>query len=232
MIKIFADGADLKTILELNKNPLIKGFTTNLTLMRKAGVEDYEKFAKEILAEIKDKPISFEVLSDDFDEMERQARKIASWGDNVYVKIPIMNTKGESSIPLINKLLLADTKLNITAVFTLEQVRGIITKAIITDNKKVIISVFEGRVADTGIDPTEHIKKIRLVIPHWVELLWASPREVLNIYQAEQVGVDIITCTPDLIEKYEKLKGKDLTEYSLETVKMFFEDGQKAGYKI
>lgn len=230
-MKIFADTSDTNEIRELNKNPLVSGFTTNPTLMRRAGVTDYEKFCKKVLS-ITDKPVSFEVFADDFDEMERQARIISSWGENVYVKIPITNTKGESSIELINKLLLANIKLNITAVFTLEQVREIVVKALITDKKKVIVSVFGGRIADTGVDPTIYIKRIRSVLPRWIELLWASPREVLNIYQAEWVGCDIITCQPDLIEKYEKLKGKDLTEYSLDTVKMFYNDGVKAGFKL
>ena len=231
MIKIFADGADLKTILELNKNPLISGFTTNPSLMPKAVVEDYEKFAREVLAKIKDKPVSFEVLSDDFNEMKRQARKIASWGDNVYVKIPITDTKGKSSIDLIHKLLLNDIKLNITAITKDEQVLDI------SFNKTtpIIVSIFAGRIADTGINPISHIEKVKDVVS-WnnenIEILWASSREVLNIYQAEEAGVDIITCTPELIAKYEKLKGKDLTEYSLETVQMFFRDGQKVGYKL
>ena len=231
MIKIFADTGDIEEIKKLNQNPLVAGFTTNPTIMYKAGITDYERFCREVL-DITDKPVSFEVFADDFDEMERQARIISSWGENVYVKIPITNTKGESSIELINKLLLANIKLNITAVFTLEQVREIVVKALITDKKKVIVSVFGGRIADTGVDPTIYIKRIRSILPRWVELLWASPREVLNIYQADWAGCNIITCTPDLIEKYEKLKGKDLTEYSLETVRMFFRDGKEAGFKI
>src|SRR3990167_1752213 len=224
MIKIFADGADLEAIKKLNKNPLVKGFTTNPTLMRNAGVSDYEKFAKEVLVEVRDKPVSFEVFSDNFDEMERQARKIASWGENVYVKIPITNTNRQSSVPLIKKIL--DIKLNITAVFTKEQIELLPISKI-----PMIISIFAGRIADTGTDPIPFIRSIKKFLIG-AELLWASPREVLNIYQAEEAGADIITCTPDLIEKYEKLKGKDLAEFSLDTVKMFYNDGQAAGYKL
>lgn len=232
MIKIFLDCADLETIRKWKDNPLISGFTTNPSLMFKAGVRDYEKFAKEVLAEIKDRPVSLEVFADDFVEMERQARKIASWGENVYVKIPITNTKGKLSTILVQELLDNGIKTNVTALTTPNQVMEIF----VGENKTpAIFSFFAGRVADTGVDPAKLIKEIigRYAPNHKdIELLWASPREVLNIYQAEEAGADIITCTPDLLEKYEKLKGKDLKEFSLDTVRMFYADGQKAGFKI
>src|SRR3990167_7750456 len=224
MIKIFADTSDLEAIRELDKNPLVQGFTTNPTLMNKAGVKDYKKFCKEVL-NITDKPVSFEVFADDFKEMERQANIISSWGENVYVKIPVTNTKGESSIPLINKLY--GILLNITAVLSTEQIKQLALTAVPAD--KSIISIFCGRIADTGKDPVEVMKFARMTVPEsWLQLLWASPREVLNIYQAEAAGADIITCTPELIAKYEKMKGKDLDELSLDTVKMFYEDGKTA----
>lgn len=226
MIKIFLDCADLETIRKFKDNPLISGFTTNPTLMFKAGISDYEKFAKEVLAEVKDKPVSFEVFSDDFVEMEQQAKKIASWGENVYVKIPITNTKGEPSYDLIDRLFFKGLKLNITAITNEVQVVGLPNAHV-----PMIISVFAGRIADTGVNPIPTVMSIKNFLRK-SEVLWASPREVLNIYQAEEAGADIITCTPDLIEKYEKLKGKNLKEFSLDTVKMFFDDGQKAGFKI
>ncbi len=230
-IKIFADGAEKASILELANDPLIKGFTTNPTLMRKAGVTDYAGFAKEILAEIKDRPVSFEVFSDDFVEMERQARLIASWAPNVYVKIPVMNTKKEPSYDLIKKLSHDGIKLNVTAIFTLQQVEN--TKKALRVDVPAIISVFAGRIADTGIDPLPVMKEAKALLadnPNF-ELLWASPRELLNIYHAEEAGSDIITVSPDILKKMENI-GLDLHEFSVQTVKMFYDDGQKVGYTL
>jgi len=230
-IKIFADGADKFSMVELAKNPLIKGFTTNPTLMRKAGVTDYAAFAKDVLAEIKTKPVSFEVFSDDFGEMERQARIITSWAPNVYVKIPIMNTKKQSAFDLVAKLAKDDIKMNITAILTAEQVRHIVQA--LSPNVPAIISVFAGRVADTGIDPIPLMQESKAVLKPFpkYELLWASPRELFNIYQAEFAGADIITITPDILKKGEMV-GTDHHELSLQTVKMFYDDGQKVGYTL
>lgn len=230
-IKIFSDGADKLSMVELAKNPVIKGFTTNPTLMRKAGVADYATFAKEVLAEIKDKPVSFEVFSDDFQEMERQALIIASWGKNVYVKIPITNTKAETSFDLIKKLAAGGVKLNVTAILTSAQVAHIIPA--LKPSVPAIISVFAGRVADTGIDPIPMMEEAKAMLkpfPNY-ELLWASSRELFNIYQAEYVGADIITVTPDILKKG-AMVGVDHTQLSLETVKMFYDDGQKVGYTL
>lgn len=230
-VKIFADGADKVSILELAERPYIKGFTTNPTLMRKSGVTDYEAFAKELLSAITEKPISFEVFADDFDEMERQARKISSWAKNVYTKIPITNTKSESSFDLVKKLTAEGTKLNITAILTLEQIQHILPA--LSPGVPSIISVFAGRVANTGRDPmpimTEAAKAVSQV--EGTELLWASSREFLNIFQAEEAGCHIITVTPDLLKSIETL-GRDLTEYSLDTVKTFYNDGKEAGYQL
>lgn len=230
-IKIFADGAEKASMIELAKDPLIKGFTTNPTLMRKAGVTDYMGFAKEVLAEIRTKPISFEVFSDDFTEMERQARIIASWAPNVYVKIPITNTKKESTFELVKKLAAEGVKLNITAILTVPQVAHII-KAL-SSKVPAIISVFAGRVADTGADPVPIMREANAVLTPYpnYELLWASPRELLNIYQAEEVGAKIITVTPDILKKAANI-GLDHHELSLQTVKMFYDDGQKVGYTL
>jgi|SRR3989344_728244 len=230
-IKIFADGAEKVSMIALAKDSLIKGFTTNPTLMRKAGVTDYTSFAKEVLAEIKDKPISFEVFSDDFGEMERQARIIASWASNIYVKIPITNTKKEPSYDLIKKLSQDGIKLNVTAVFSIAQVKN--TKKALNREIPAIISVFAGRIADTGTDPVPVMKEAKAILadnPNF-ELLWASPRELLNIYHAEEAGSDIITVTPDVLKKAENI-GLDLEEFSLQTVKMFYDDGQKVGYTL
>ena len=230
-VKIFADGAEKASIMELAKNPLIKGFTTNPTLMCKAGISDYAGFAKEILAEITDRSVSFEVFSDDFAEMERQARLIASWGPNVYVKIPITNTAQQPSYELIEKLSKDGVKLNVTAIFTLAQVEN--TKKALRADIPAIISVFAGRIADTGIDPIPMMKEAKAMLadnPNF-ELLWASPRELLNIYHAEEAGSDIITVSPDILKKMSNI-GLDLDEFSLQTVKMFYDDGQKAGYKL
>ena len=230
-IKIFGDGAEKASILELNEKPYIKGFTTNPTLMRKAGISDYAEFAKEILGVVKDKPISFEVFSDEFEDMERQAKIIASWGDNVYVKIPITNTKGESSAPLIARLAAAGIKLNVTAILTTEQVAE--TAKVLLPSVPSIVSVFAGRIADTGRDPVPYMMKAKEILSGnpTAELLWASPRELFNIIQAEEMGCHIITVTPDVLKKLSGL-GYDLAQFSLDTVKMFYEDGRKAGYRL
>lgn len=230
-IKIFADGADLAGMLEMRGNPLIKGFTTNPTLMRKAGVDDYESFAREVLAEITDRPVSFEVFADDFAEMERQALQIASWADNVNVKIPITNTRGESAIPLIERLSAQGVVVNITAMMTLAQVAE--TARALHPETPAIVSVFAGRVADTGVDPVPHMKHALALLADRpkAELLWASPRELLNIFQADEIGCHIITVTNDLLAKL-KLVGKDLTVFSRETVEMFHRDAAAAGYSI
>jgi transaldolase len=228
-IKIFADGADKKGILEMYKKPYIKGFTTNLTLMRKAGVTNYRRFAEEILWEVRDLPVSFEVFSDEFAEMERQALEISGWGKNVYVKIPVTNTRRESSADLIRKLAQAGVKLNVTALMTIEQVRTI--SECLSAGPGSFISVFAGRVADTGVDPVSHMEAaVKLIRPYAnIELIWASPRELLNIFQADAIGCHVITVTNDILQKI-PLIGKDLENFSLDTVKMFHEDAQAAGY--
>jgi transaldolase len=232
-IKIFMDGADLDAIEAAVKAPgsLIKGFTTNPTLMRKAGVTDYKAFAFKAIAAAKGLPISFEVFSDEFPEMEREARIIHGWGGNTYVKIPVTNTRGESSAPLIRKLSAEGIPLNVTAILTLEQVE-VVTEAL-APHTRSIVSVFAGRVADTGVDPvplmTEAAKTVRR--KPLAELLWASPRELLNILQANDAGCHIITATPDVLAKL-PLVGKDLTQYSLETVRMFHHDAKAAGFQL
>ena len=230
-IKLFADGADLAGIKEMYANPMIKGFTTNPTLMRKAGIQDYKAFAHQVLQAIPDRPISFEVFADEFDEMERQALEIASWGKNVSVKIPVTNTRKEFAGPLIERLSHAGVALNVTALTTLEQVRSV--TAHLALNVPAIISVFAGRIADTGRDPiplmAEAVKIMR--DKPQAELIWASPRELLNIFQADSVGCHIITATNDILKKL-SLVDKDLDQYSLETVQMFYKDAQAAGYKI
>jgi transaldolase len=231
-IKIFADGADKAGMLQLNANPLIKGMTTNPTLMRKVGVHDYEAFARDILKSITEKPISFEVFSDDFLEMRRQALKIRSWGKNIYVKIPITNTRGESSLPLVRDLAREGVKLNITAILTEEQVAGV---AQALDPKvSAFVSVFAGRIADTGVDPMPHMcanKKLLDGLPQ-AELLWASVREVLNIFQAQECGCEIVTVPHDILAKAMKLVGTGLKEMSLNTVKTFATDAQAAGFSL
>jgi len=230
-VKIFADGADRVGMLDLYRNPLVKGFTTNPTLMRAAGITDYEAFARDILEAIPDRPISLEVFSDDFAEMELQARRIASWGENIYVKIPVTNTQGESSIPLIRRLAKVGVKQNVTALMTLKQVHDV--AAALGLGPAACVSVFAGRIADTGRDPVPimaaAIEFLRMY-PH-VELIWASPRELLNIFHADQIGCHIITVTHDLLKKI-TLIGKDLDEYSLDTVKMFRNDAVKAGFRL
>jgi len=230
-IKLFADGADISAMKEAYKVGIVKGFTTNPTLMKKAGVTNYEAFARAVLAEIHDLPISFEVFSDEFDEMEIQARKIASWGKNVKIKIPITNTKGESSISLIKKLSAAGLSLNITAILTLEQIRDIVEA--LSDGAKSIVSVFAGRIADTGRDPVPLMREAASIVKARsdTELLWASSRELLNIFQAEYCGCHIITVTNDILKKF-PLVNKDLAELSLDTVRMFYEDAQSLGYRI
>jgi transaldolase len=230
-VKIFADGADRNEMLALAQNPLIKGFTTNPTLMRKAGVVDYAKFADEVLRSITTRPVSFEVFSDDFDEMERQARAIAGWGSNVYVKIPITNTRGESAQNLVRRLSDAGVKVNMTAVLTLDQVEGI--SRCFADDVPGYVSVFAGRIADTGRDPLPIMVAAleRLASRPRVELIWASPRELLNVFHADQIGCHIITLTADILKKL-RLVGKNLDQYSLETVKMFYEDARSAGYSL
>ena len=228
-VKLFADGADRAGMLEMYQKPYIRGFTTNPTLMKKAGISDYEGFAHEILQEITDRPISFEVFADDFDEMERQALKIRTWGENVYVKIPVSNTRQQMSYGLIERLSGAGVHLNITAILTLEQVRAV--AAAVQNGPASVVSVFAGRIADTGLDPVPVMSealKILEVAPQ-AELLWASPREVLNIYQADAIGCHIITATNDILRKL-SLSGKDLADYSLETVQMFYDDANRAGY--
>ena len=227
-IKIFADGAEINGILALSKDPLIKGFTTNPTLMHRSGVTDYELFAREVLEHVTDLPVSFEVIADDFTEMARQARRIASWGNNVYVKIPITNTLGATSVPLVEELSGEGLRINVTAVMTLNQVESIVR--VFNPEIPCIVSVFAGRIADTGRDPTPVIAESIRVLKELplTEVLWASPREVLNIVQAENVGCHIITVTHDLLAKLSGLN-RDLDDVSLDTVKMFFDDATRSG---
>lgn len=230
-IKVYSDGAVLDTMLTDLRSGLVKGFTTNPSLMKKAGITSYIGFAKDVLKEITEYPVSFEVFADDLSTMEKEAEKIAALGQNVYVKIPVTNSKGEPTLPLIKKLSEKGIKLNVTAIFTIEQVRSVVDA--LQSGVQAIVSVFAGRIADTGCDPLP-IMEEALEICHrksGVELLWASSRETLNIYQADRLGVDIITCTSDLIKKL-SLKDKDLTEYSLETVQTFLKDSTSLGFKI
>ena len=230
-VKIFADGAEIGGMLEMAKLPYIKGFTTNPTLMRKAGVADYERFARDLLTKIKSHPVSFEVFADDLPTMIAQGRTIAAWGNNVNVKIPVTNTKGEFTGPVLKALASEGVQVNVTAVFTTEQVSAI--AAVLEAGVPAIVSVFAGRIADTGVDPVPHMRECKdlLAVKPKAELLWASPREVLNVFQADAVGCHIITCTNDLIAKL-KLAGKDLTAYSRETVEMFHKDATAAAYSI
>jgi transaldolase len=230
-VKLFADGADLAGIQEMAANPMIKGFTTNPTLMRKAGIVDYKAFALQVLGVVPNRPVSFEVFDDDFDEMEKQALEIASWGKNVNVKIPVTNTKGEFCGPLVERLSRAGVQLNITAVMTLEQVKRIVDR--LAAETPAIVSVFAGRIADTGRDPLPIMAEaVRLLkAKPKAELIWASPRELLNVFQADQVGCHIITATNDILKKL-SLVGKDLERYSLETVEMFYKDAKAAGFSI
>lgn len=230
-VKIFADGADKTGMLEMYAKPFVKGLTTNPTLIKKAGVTDYRAFCKDILTEIKDKPLSFEVFSDDFNEMERQALEIASWGNNVYVKIPITNTKQETCYELVRKLAAQKVKLNVTALMTLEQVSNVMK--VLNPDIPSYVSVFAGRIADTGVDPVPLMAKAVEILKATPasELIWASPRELLNIFQADEIGCQIITVTNDIIKKL-ALVGYDLNEYSLDTVKMFYKDAVEAGFKL
>jgi transaldolase len=230
-VKLFADGADLAGMKEMAANPMIKGFTTNPTLMRKAGIVDYKAFARDVLQVIPDRPVSFEVFADDFGEMEAQAREIASWGKNVNVKIPVTNTKKQFAGPLVQRLSRAGVVVNVTALMTLDQVERI-TEAL-DPKTPAIISVFAGRIADTGVDPMPIMKtsvQVMQAKPK-AELIWASPRELLNVFQADAIGCHIITATNDILKKL-SLVGKDLDKYSLETVEMFYKDAKAAGYTI
>lgn len=230
-IKVFSDGAVLETMLKDLQTGLVTGFTTNPSLMKKAGISSYIGFAKEVLAKITDYPVSFEVFADDLASVEKEAEKIASLGDNVYVKIPVTTSTGESTCPLIQKLSAKGIKLNVTAIFTIEQTQAVVDR--LTAGVPAIVSVFAGRIADTGVDPMPIMEEALRICrqKEGVELLWASPRETYNIYQADQLGVDIITCTTDLIAKL-PLQGKDLKDYSLETVQMFLKDSTSLGFKI
>jgi transaldolase len=230
-VKIFADGADLAGMAKLYRHPFIKGFTTNPTLMRKAGVSNYRAFAEQVLRTIPDRPISFEVFSDEFSEMERQARDIASWGPNVYVKIPVTNTRGESAHCLVQRLARSGVKVNVTALFSLRQVR--LVAAALAGGTPSCVSVFAGRVADTGHDPLPlmaHAVALLRDVPN-AELIWASPRELLNVFQADDIGAHIITVTPDILQKL-SLVGRDLEDYSLDTVKMFYNEAAKEGFAL
>ena len=230
-VKIFADGADKESMLDMYGKPFIKGLTTNPTLMNKAGISDYKSFALDVLSEIKDKPISFEVFSDDFVDMERQAYEIASWGENVYVKLPITNTKRETCYALVEKLAAQKVKINVTALMTLTQVQDVV--AALDPSVPSYVSVFAGRIADTGRDPiplmTAAVKSLKASPA--AELIWASPRELLNIFQADAIGCHVITVTSDILEKL-SLVGYDLDEYSLDTVMMFYSDARVAGFRL
>ena len=231
-VKIYADGADKQTMLQLNANPLIKGMTTNPTLMRRAGLKDFEAFARDLLQSITDKPISLEVFSDEFPEMRRQATKIGSWGKNVYVKIPVTNTRSESSAPLIRDLAADGMKLNVTAIATPEQVDEVV--AALHPKTPAVVSLIAGRIADSGLDPMPQMRatKKKLAALPYAELLWASVREVLNIYQANECGCDIVTVPHDILTKAQRLAGVELKELSLDTVKMFATDAAAAGFKL
>ncbi len=229
--KIFADGADKSGMLEMARHDWIKGFTTNPTLMRKVGVEDYETFAHEVLEVITDRPISFEVISDDFEEMEKQARRIANWAENVYVKIPVTNTRRNPTTELIRRLSHDGIKVNVTAILTLEQI--VTVSEALEGGSPAYVSLFAGRVADTGRDPVPIMKAAVESLRKYsnIELIWASPRELLNLFQASAIGCHILTATTDILKKLE-LIGKDLNELSLDTVKMFYDDATKAGYHL
>jgi transaldolase len=230
-VAVFADGANREDMLKRKREGFVRGFTTNPTLMAKAGVRNYEEFARSVLGEITDLPISFEVFSDDFGDMQRQALRICEWGNNVNVKIPITNTQGESSLGLVKRLLEKRLKLNVTAVFTQEQLDGL--KRVLQPEDDVIVSIFAGRIADTGIDPVPLIRRAvaQFRALSGTRILWASPRETLNIYQADECGCHIVTATDDLISKLRQHR-KSLREFSLETVKMFHDDAQRAGFSL
>jgi transaldolase len=230
-VKLFADGADLQGMLAMYAKPWIQGFTTNPTLMRKVGISDYAAFARQVLEAIPDRPISFEVFSDEFAEMERQALKIAFWGENVYVKIPVTNTRGESSADLCSRLAAQGLKLNVTALLTLDQVRVVARS--LAGGPAACVSVFAGRAADSGVDPVPLMRDALDILRPYpnIELIWASPRELLNIVQADAIGCHIITVTNDILAKLDLL-GKDLAEYSLDTVRMFYRDAVASGFSL
>lgn len=231
-VRIYADGADRAGIVRLHALPFIHGITTNPTLMRKAGVADYEAFAREVLQVVTDKPVSFEVLSDEFPDMRRQALKISGWGKNVYTKIPITNSRGETSVPLIRELAAAGVKVNVTAILTLAQVRAV--AEVLRVDVPAVVSVFAGRIADTGVDPMPIMREARAALagrPR-AELLWASVREVLNILQADAAGCDIVTVTHDILAKAQTMLGQDLADLSLDTVRMFARDAREAGFQL
>jgi transaldolase len=230
-VKLFADGADAANMRELNANPWIKGFTTNPTLMRKAGITNYRAFAREVLAEIRDKPVSFEVLSDDVEEMERQALEIVGWADNVYVKIPVTNSTGENCDALVKRLTDRRAQVNVTAIMTLAQVRRI--SAALNPAAASFVSVFAGRIADTGLDPVPLMREAMDILESNsnAKLIWASPREIINIFQADAIGCPAITVTDDILRKL-PLIGRDLADYSLDTVRMFVDDARGAGYSL
>jgi transaldolase len=230
-VDLYADGADVREMVVARDSGIVKGFTTNPTLMRKSGISDYETFAHEALAAVSGLPISFEVFADEFDEMERQAKRITTWGDGVFVKIPITNTRSESSIPLIKRLSAAGVKLNITAILTLDQVRSVVDA--VDAKVPAIISVFAGRIADTGRDPVPLMTEAASIVRKKpkAQLLWASPRELLNVFQADACGCHIITVTPDILKKL-AMVGKSLDELSLDTVKMFYNDAKAAGFRL
>jgi transaldolase len=230
-VRIFADGADKKRMLDMHATPYIKGFTTNPTLMRKAGILNYRSFARELLSDIRDKPVCFEVLADEFGEMERQALEIAGWAENVYVKIPVTNTKGEDCAALVKRLSDRNVKLNVTAVMTLAQVEQM--SSMLNPQTASYISIFAGRIADTGVDPVPLMRKALAILapnPN-AELVWASPREILNIFQADDIGCQVITLTDDILKKL-PLLDYDLAAYSLDTVKMFHDDARAAGFSV
>lgn len=231
-IHLYADGADRAGILDLYAKPYIKGLTTNPSLMKKAGIKDYEAFAKDILQTVTAKPISLEVFTDDLTDMKRQALKIASWGANVYTKIPITNSRGESSVPLIGDLTRAGVKVNVTAILTLAQVRAV--AAALQPDVPAVVSIFAGRIADTGVDPMPIMREARAVLTPLprAELLWASVREVLNILQADATGCDIVTVTHDILAKAQTMLEQDLSDLSLDTVRMFARDAREAGFQL
>lgn len=230
-IHLYSDGADVRDMVAARAAGLVKGFTTNPTLMRKSGISDYESFARDALKAVSGMPISFEVFADEFEEMERQAKLIATWGEGVFVKIPITNTRGESAVPLIRRLSEGGVKLNVTAILTLQQVKDVVDA--LDANVPAIVSVFAGRIADTGRDPVPLMKEARAIVDAKpkAQLLWASPRELLNIIQADECGCHIITVTPDILKKL-AMVGKSLDELSLDTVKMFYQDAAAAGFKL
>jgi transaldolase len=230
--KIYADGADKAGMIELYANPLIHGLTTNPTLMKKAGITDYEGFARDLLRTVKEKPVSFEVFADEFPEMRRQALRIREWGHNVYVKIPVLNPRGESAIPLIRGLARDGVKVNVTAILTEKQATEVV--GVLETDVPAVVSIFAGRIADTGCDPVPVVRRIRALVDHLphAELLWASVREVFNIFQADAAGCDVVTVPHDILRKAIEMCGKDLDALSLDTVRMFDRDAKAAGFTL